>query len=104
MDTSYWEEIDAQFGRGARVALKQREKKVKVVERESENKGKRKWESYKKGKLEKKKRNNAMSALNRKLKVMETSYCKEIDAGFCGEAGLPQNKGKVKHKSGSGDI
>ena len=39
MDTSYCQEIDAQFGRGARVASKQEEKKVKLVERESENKG-----------------------------------------------------------------
>ena len=55
MDTSYWEEIDAQFGRGARVASKQEEKKVKLVERESENKGNRKGEGkIRKGKVKRK--------------------------------------------------
>ena len=51
MDTSYCQEIDAQFGRGARGASKQGKEKVNVVERESENKKKgkgtqRKGEEY----------------------------------------------------------
>ena len=33
MDTSYCQEIDAQFGRGARVASKQGKEKVKTIEK-----------------------------------------------------------------------
>ena len=105
MDTSYWKEIDAHFGRGARVASKQEEKKVKLVERESEDKGKRKWKSKKKENKEKEIEKKIENNEKGRMKAMDTSYCKEIDAQLGGEQGLPQNKrkGKVKRKTGSGD-